>query len=302
MRPGRAIDDVAASGPRCEYDPIAMSSLKLALLLAPFDAAVANVSGRPGAAGGPDALHAELAARGLLEGVVVHRARPHNTSERLEADLAGLAQLMTEVCSASDCVLVLGGDNGITYATALGLSRHQPLGGLAYVDVHWDLRPANPHTSGSSFRRLLEENVVAASRLCPIGIQRPTDARQLARSRFVELEHYAQARGVQTVSFAQAQSRGLASVLVERLLALAPPRYLSLDLDAIDERDLPGVSAPGPGRFALNDVIDAARAAAPHVVGVDLVELAPALDPSGRSTRAAADVAGAILDRWRATS
>jgi arginase family enzyme len=277
-----------------------MTTPRLALLLAPFDAAVANVSGRRGAAGGPDALHAELAARGLLEGVAVHRARSHNTGELLEADLAELAELMTALCAESDRVLVLGGDNGITYATALGVSRHRPLGGLAYVDVHWDLRPFDPHTSGSSFRRLLEEGVIAAPRLCPIGIVRPSAAGQLARSRFVELEQYALARGVQATPFAQARSLGLANVLVDRLVHLPPPRYLSLDLDAVDERDLPGVSAPGSGRFALSEVIDAARAAAPHVVAVDLVELAPALDPSGRSTRAAADVAGAILDAWRA--
>jgi guanidinopropionase len=273
---------------------------RVALLLAPMDAAILNVSGRPGAAAGPEALLAELAARRQLDSVAIHRAQPRNTIEHLERDLAELAQLVTELCVSYDRVLVLGGDNGITYAAALGCGRHRPLGALAYVDVHWDLRPFQPHTSGSSFRRLVDEHVIDAAHLLPIGIQRPTDAARLARSHFADLERYAFEHGVRATYFGEAVKLGLAQVLVERLLECPAPRYLSLDLDVIDESDLPGVSAPGAGRFALADVVAAARAAAPHVVAADLVELSPPLDPSGRSTRAAADVASALLQTWRA--
>lgn len=64
------------------------------------------------------------------------------------------------------------------------------------------------------------------------------------------------------------------------------PVYLTIDLDVLDPSELPGTGTPEAGglsfetlRHALMDVFARCR-----VVGFDLVELAPTLDPSGRST------------------
>ena len=196
-------------------------------------------------------------------------------------------------------VLVLGGDHGITYAVAEGLHRTRRLGGLAYVDVHWDLRPwADSHSSGSSFRRILDRDLLPAEHLAPIGIQRPRDPAALARSRFDELRAFAEGRGVAATSLEEATGRTLAQVLRERLGALPAPRHLSIDIDAIDADEAPGVSAPGPGRFRRVDVVSAAARAAPLAASADIVETSPPLDPSGRTVEAAADVAQAILEAW----
>ncbi len=64
------------------------------------------------------------------------------------------------------------------------------------------------------------------------------------------------------------------------------PVYLTVDLDVLDPSEFPGTGTPEAGgvRFAelpaaLRDVF-----ARVNVVAFDNVELAPALDPSGRST------------------
>ncbi|MFO0983526.1 MAG: arginase family protein [Planctomycetota bacterium] len=230
----------------------------------------------------------------------MHRPEVGNTAASLERDLAAIARAVAELSTTHERVLLLGGDNGLTYAAALGLSHSAPLGGLLYLDVHWDLRAYPPHSSGCSFRRLLDERVIAVERLRPIGIQRPADPARLARGRFDELERYARAAGIRAVGFDDAVRIGVARCAVDALAAWPAPRYLSIDLDAVDERELPGVSAPGSGRFPLCDVVAAAHAAAPYAAVADVVELAPALDPSGRSTRAAADVASAIIAAWSA--
>ena len=76
---------------------------------------------------------------------------------------------------------------------------------------------------------------------------------------------------------------GLADVL-ERL-----PRgknvYISVDIDGLDPAVVPGTSSPEPDglTYAQAMALLAATARRNTVVGLDLVELAPNLDPSGLS-------------------
>ncbi|WP_278914714.1 arginase family protein, partial [Deinococcus wulumuqiensis] len=61
--------------------------------------------------------------------------------------------------------------------------------------------------------------------------------------------------------------------------------YFSIDVDGFDPAIIPGTSSPEPDglTYAQGMKILAAAAARNNIVGMDLVELAPNLDPSGRS-------------------
>ncbi|MDO4264638.1 MAG: arginase family protein, partial [Deinococcus sp.] len=61
--------------------------------------------------------------------------------------------------------------------------------------------------------------------------------------------------------------------------------YFSIDVDGFDPAVIPGTSSPEPDglTYAQGINILAAAAANNTVVGLDLVELAPGLDPTGRS-------------------
>ena len=61
--------------------------------------------------------------------------------------------------------------------------------------------------------------------------------------------------------------------------------YFSVDVDGFDPAVIPGTSSPEPDglTYAQGMKILAAAAANNTVVGLDLVELAPNLDPTGRS-------------------
>src|SRR5262245_31407715 len=101
-------------------------SQRICVVRAPVDAGVVNVGGRPGAAAGPLAIVRELERRDALQDVSVHALDVRNTTASLESDLAQLADLVARLEKTSDRILVLGGDNGITYAAALGMSRREP--------------------------------------------------------------------------------------------------------------------------------------------------------------------------------
>lgn len=88
------------------------------------------------------------------------------------------------------------------------------------------------------------------------------------------------------------------AVLAARLAAGSAPIYITLDVDGLDPSALPGTGTPEPGGLSFREVEDAlvivAQGPAP-VVGADLVEVAPPLDPSGVTNVVAARLARTLL-------
>ena len=89
-------------------------------------------------------------------------------------------------------------------------------------------------------------------------------------------------------------SPGLACA--EQLLSDGRPLYLTLDVDGIDPADIPGTGTPEPAGLSFRAVEDAlVGLSGVHLVGADLVEFAPSLDPTGRSAVAVARLARTLL-------
>ena len=63
------------------------------------------------------------------------------------------------------------------------------------------------------------------------------------------------------------------------------PIYLTVDLDWFDPAVMPGTGTPEPGGFVWNDFAAVINELRHHrLMGADVVELAPQLDPSGISS------------------
>ena len=75
------------------------------------------------------------------------------------------------------------------------------------------------------------------------------------------------------------------------------PVYLTIDLDVMDPSVFPGTGTPEPGGVSFLTLMRAAVRVAreANVIGCDLVELSPALDPSGASTAAACKLTRELL-------
>lgn len=76
------------------------------------------------------------------------------------------------------------------------------------------------------------------------------------------------------------------------LWALDAPCYITCDLDILDPSVFPGTGAPEPGGYSFNELIETLikLISTLNVIGIDVVELAPLLDPSGISSVVAAKV------------
>ena len=88
---------------------------------------------------------------------------------------------------------------------------------------------------------------------------------------------------------------------VKRLLPelLGHPLYVTIDVDVLDPSHAPGTGSPEPGGLSVPELIEIVRLLGEaHVIGGDLVEVAHAWDPTGRTGIAASWVIREALLTW----
>ncbi len=262
----------------------------------PYDGAVL---GRKGAAGGPQAVRQALASFSNFNpelGLDLLKAKITDVGDIVLGDedvVATHRKVEAEVKSLitdGSLLVVLGGDNSVSLPSIRAFSsRFRPMG-LVVIDSHYDLRgeiDGRP-TSGSSYGLALK----TASGLDPrnvveVGIHGFLNSKEYAED--------AERRGIKV--FTASDVRKIGAAKVARLAYAAAGKgtdavYVSIDLDAVDLAQVSGVSAPSVGGTSAQDLADLAFVLASErkVRACDIVELAPALDPTGRSQVVAASV------------
>jgi formiminoglutamase len=265
----------------------------------PDDLGVRLNNGRPGAAQGPDAIRDALSSLGTpydglrdrLVGLGVHDAG-NVTPARGSSEIA-LEETHRRVSEALGAIheigmipICLGGGHDLTYASVRALSEHQKiaLGGIN-LDAHLDVRETPG--SGMPFRRLIEDGHLDARRYTTFGAGR--FANSLEHSEWLE------SRGghIVPVETVLSHPSGAIKDALSRMTTGSDPDapcFVTLDLDAIDASQAPGVSAPNPMGVSTQHAIELARRASrdPRVRHFDIMELNPTHDIDSRTSRLAA--------------
>lgn len=206
---------------------------------------------------------------------------------------AGEAQVISrvrELAAASKLVIALGGDNSLTYPTALGAEAT----GLITFDAHFDLRDGV--SNGTPVRRLVED-IPATS---PVDTARidPTRIVQIGIADFANSAAYARRAadwGIRVITLDELRRRGIDDVIAEALDvagAGADPRiHLDIDVDVCDRSVAPGCPASVPGGLQAWELRALTRAVASdsRVVSADLAEVDATADADdARTVRLAA--------------
>lgn len=277
----------------------ATGRIDIGLVGIPFDGATTN---RPGARLGPRGVREastgtrarngatgiapyDLAACADLGDVPVNPVDVAATALAIEAFHRPLAE-------AGIVPLSVGGDHFVTYPVLRALGRTRPLG-LIHIDAHSDTDDGQYDgtrlTHGTPFRRAIEDGVLDPRRMVQIGLRGSTDSAD-------ELD-WALGQGVRVVPMEAVIDRGLPSVLAEaRTVVGDGPAYLSFDVDALDPAYAPGTGTPEMGGFTAREALQIVRALRGlDLVGADVVEVAPPLDPSGVTALVGATLAFEIL-------
>ncbi|MFJ2535047.1 agmatinase family protein [Microbacterium maritypicum] len=206
---------------------------------------------------------------------------------------AGEARVISrvrELAAASKLVIALGGDNSLTYPTALGAEAT----GLITFDAHFDLRDGV--SNGTPVRRLVED-IPATS---PVDTARidPTRIVQIGIADFANSAAYARRAadwGIRVITLDELRRRGIDDVIAEALDvagAGADPRiHLDIDVDVCDRSVAPGCPASVPGGLQAWELRALTRAVASdsRVVSADLAEVDATADADdARTVRLAA--------------
>jgi formiminoglutamase len=196
-----------------------------------------------------------------------------------EQALAPIRTAVAQALQESDAMVVLGGDNSITFPAVQALGEC----GLITFDAHLDLRSLDGGlTNGNPVRALLA-NGFPGERIVQIGIQA-----------FANSEAYwnvARDARIRVVSADQVRRQGIEQVVHEALARLAPlPVYVDLDLDVLDRAFAPATPGSRPGGLTPAEIRAAARLAGQcsRVRVMDLVEIDPAGDVANQTALAAA--------------
>ncbi len=130
-------------------------------------------------------------------------------------------------------------------------------------------------------RRAVEQAHVSG--LTQIGIRNVSST---AREGYAD----ARARGSTILSVRQVRKLGAQGVL--DVIPAGARYYVTIDIDGFDPSIAPGTGTPSHGGFLYYEVMEILQGLARRgkVVGVDLVEVAPAYDPSGITSFLAAQV------------
>ena len=251
---------------------------KVVLYGAPYDS---TTSFRPGTRFGPAAIRSEsfgietyspLQDRDLEDfpffdsgDLELPFGAPDRALEMIEARAE-------EILSVEKIPFLLGGEHLVTLGAVRAVVRRHPDLRIIHFDAHADLREdyLGVRLSHACVMRRCHD-LLGDGRIFQFGIRAGT------REEFAFMRD----GHVVTESF----SDGTLQMVIDSIPPDAPV-YLTVDMDVLDPSIFPGTGTPEAGGFDYRELVDdmVRIGGQLNVVGLDNVELAPSLDPTGRST------------------
>lgn len=170
--------------------------------------------------------------------------------------------------------VILGGDHAVHAPVIEAFDGRGPIH-IVHIDAHLDFvdeRHGVRYGHGNPLRRAAETKHVVG--MTQLGI------RNVSSSNRSDYEA-ALGFGSRILSVLQFRALGVARVL--DLIPAGMNYYVTIDIDGFDPSIAPGTGTPSHGGFLYYEVLELLKgvAARGRVIGMDLVEVAPAYDPSG---------------------
>jgi agmatinase len=272
---------------RLPYDPV-VQKRDFVVLGAPFDT---SASYRAGTRFGPEGIRRISSL--LRPANVFHKIRPTVVLDGVDGGDIMIIPGNTEVSHRNITAhvkawaeqgavpIVLGGDHSITLPELRAISSvHGPLS-LLHFDAHgdtWDNYWGEKYTHGTSFRRAVEEGIIDPYRSVQIGMRgtvyHPDDIEEGRKLGFL------------VITSDEMREIGLQETMRRALEQIGDSKvFLTFDIDFLDPAFAPGTGTPEIAGFSSAEAQGMLRQLADiHLVGCDLVEVLPALDPAEITT------------------
>ncbi|WP_018640182.1 agmatinase family protein [Parafrankia elaeagni] len=270
--------------------------------VAVFGAPLDSSSGHRGAAYGPRAIRADERYIFNTPELLVSastRVSPFNVLRvvdygdapvdifSVENSLPSIGGMVREVVDVGAVPVIIGGDHSLMIASvgALADLYGPDKVGVVHFDAHPDCHEhifGHRVTHGTPIWRLIEEKAMPGRNFFQIGLRTPSGPDD-------RLLNWMRRNGLRTHFMAEIDRIGAAAVIdrvIEEIQAGPEFVYLSLDIDVLDPAYAPGTGTPEPGGLTPRELFPALRriCAETNVIGIDVVEVAPHLDPGYSTT------------------
>jgi len=203
-----------------------------------------------------------------------------------------IEDLFRDIHAAGTVPLSAGGDHLMTLPIMRAIARDQPVG-MVHFDAHADTGDSyfggHKYTHGTPFRRAVEEGLLDPERTVQIGIR---------GSMYSENDwQFSYDSGMRVITIDEYFDMGADAVIAEaRKVVGDGPTYVSFDVDGLDPVYAPGTGTPEVGGFSTYDAQKMIRGLRGlHLIGGDVVEVAPPYDPSGNTALVGATMMFEIL-------
>ena len=196
---------------------------------------------------------------------------------KTEQSHANIETAVRKILTAGALPVVIGGDHSVNIPCIRAFSdecaKYGPIH-IIQIDAHLDFvdkRHGVTAGHGNPMRRASEQDYVSG--LTQLGIRNVSST---ARDGYDD----ARKRGADILSVRQIRALGTQAVLTR--IPAAARYYVTIDIDAFCPSIAPGTGTPSHGGFQYYEILELLQGLTQRgqVVGVDLVEVAPAYDPT----------------------
>ncbi|MBX7184383.1 MAG: arginase [Vicinamibacteria bacterium] len=233
--------------------------------------------------------------------------------KEIRATCVTLRNVVTRTMDEGVLPVVLGGDHSIAMGTIAGVARHfrrrKEKPGLVWFDAHADANTEHTSPTGNIHGMPMAVCLgLGAKELLSIydakGPMIDGERAAIIGLRSVDLKERANVAqvGIGAFTMRHIDEHGMRAVMeaaIQRALNGTAGIHVSIDLDAVDPEEAPGVGTPSPGgigyremHLALEMLADTER-----VASVELVEVNPVLDRANQTAKLGVELLCSLLGK-----
>jgi len=228
--------------------------------------------------------------------------RAHHVDEIVRVAL-DLAKVVADIERAGNITIVLGGDHSMAMGTLAGIARAGRRPGVIWMDAHGDSNTPKTSPSGNVHGMPFAVAFGFAADPFPKDLCGSVDGHNgvLIGLRSVDAgeKENIKAAGVTPITMADIDRMGMSGAM-EKAIAVASKGdgiHLSLDMDAIDPDEAPGVGTPVRGGLSYREAHLAMEIVAESGLmdSLDVVEVNPVLDRENATAKLAVELVASAL-------
>ena len=214
-----------------------------------------------------------------------------------------LANAVADIVKGGAMPIVLGGDHSIGMGTIAGLSRAGHRVGVIWVDAHGDINTPETTPSGNVHGMPFAVALGLAEDPFPRSLRGTTDGKNgvLLAIRDIDAgeKDNIKRSGVTPITMSDIDRLGMHAAM-EKAIAVASKGdgiHISLDMDAIDPDEAPGVGTPVRGGLTYREVQLAMEmlASSGKLRSIEVCEVNPILDRENRTATLAVELIASAL-------